>query len=296
MDPMPVFLSDLILLFQRITWLSVLDIFLVTLIFYAILNILQDTQAMVLLRGILLLIFVFGLTSTLFNLPALSWLLNLSLPALIFSIPVIFTPEIRRALERIGRARFRKLLLFRSPLPNTQIDTMIAAVVSACTLLADHHYGALIILQRQDILTDFINTGVKMDAGISAELLLQIFYPNTPLHDGAAIVVGDRVAAAGCVMPLSNSKALNQSPERETGLRHRAALGIAEVSDAIALVVSEETGAISLAQHAHLLKQINAEKLGSYLRAFFFQENGFPLPGGSSRTEHSSAHNRNKTS
>jgi len=264
-------LSDFALLFQRITWLSVLDILLVTVIFYSILVTLRDTQAMVLLRGTLILIIIVGLITSIFKLPALSWLIRTAMPALIFSIPVIFTPEIRRALEKLGHARFGRILLFRSPLSNEAVDAMIKAVVSACIRLANHHYGALIVLQRQDNLNEYINTGVKMDARITAELLLQVFYPNTPLHDGAAVVVGDRLQAAGCVMPLSSSKALNQSPERESGLRHRAALGIAEVSDAIALVVSEETGTISMANRSRLLKRISAEKLENYLKAFYNQ-------------------------
>lgn len=291
---MPALLSDLTLLFQRITWLSFFDILLVTLIFYVILHTLQDTQAMVLLRGILLLILVLGLITTIFQLPALSWLLSTALPALIFSIPVIFTPEIRRGLEKIGRTRFSRLLLFRSPLPNTRVDAMISAVVSACSRLASHHYGALIILQRQDKLTDWINTGVKMDAQISAELLLQIFYPNTPLHDGAVILSGDRIIAAGCIMPLSNSKTLNQSPERETGLRHRAALGVAEASDAIALVVSEGAGTISIANHGRLLKRISAEKLANYLRAFFFQDSAVSLSAFLGKDEHAQPQSRGK--
>jgi diadenylate cyclase len=287
-------ISDISLLFQRITWLGLFDILLVTLIFYVILNTLQDTQAMVLLRGILFLIIVLGLVTSIFQLPALSWLLRTALPALIFSIPVIFAPEIRRALEKIGRTRFSRLLFFSSPLPNSEVDAMIAAVVSACIRLADHQYGALIILQRQDKLTDYINTGVKMDARISAELLMQVFYPNTPLHDGASVVVGDRLAAAGCVMPLSNSKTLNQSPERESGLRHRAALGTAEVSDAIALVVSEETGTISLANHNRLLKRISAEKLENYLRAFYNQDGGLSLASILAKLEHRPGHDKDE--
>jgi diadenylate cyclase len=287
-------ISDISLLFQRITWLGLFDILLVTLIFYVILNTLQDTQAMVLLRGILFLIIVLGLVTSIFQLPALSWLLRTALPALIFSIPVIFAPEIRRALEKIGRTRFSRLLFFSSPLPNSEVDAMIAAVVSACIRLADHQYGALIILQRQDKLTDYINTGVKMDARISAELLMQVFYPNTPLHDGASVVVGDRLAAAGCVMPLSNSKTLNQSPERESGLRHRAALGTAEVSDAIALVVSEETGTISLANHSRLLKRISAEKLENYLRAFYNQDGGLSLASILAKLEHRPGHDKDE--
>lgn len=125
-----------------------------------------------------------------------------------------------------------------------------------------------------------------MDARITAELLLQVFYPNTPLHDGAAVVVGDRLQAAGCVMPLSGSKALNQSPERESGLRHRAALGIAEVSDAIALVVSEETGTISMANRSRLLKRISAEKLENYLKAFYKQSGSLSTSTFLARVEH----------
>ncbi len=266
-------LSDITLLFQRITWSSVLDILLVTVIFYSILVTLRDTQAMVLLRGILLLIIIVGLITSIFRLPALSWLIRTAMPALIFTIPVIFAPEIRRALEKLGHARFGRVLFLRSPLSNEATDAMIKSVVSACIRLANHNYGALIVLQRQDKLNEYINTGVSIDARITAELLLQVFYPNTPLHDGAAVVVGDRLQAAGCVMPLSGSKALNQSPERESGLRHRAALGIAEVSDAIALVVSEETGIISLANRSRLIKRINAEKLENYLKAFYNQSN-----------------------
>ena len=264
-------ISNITLLFQRITWLSVLDILFVTVIFYSILVTLRDTQAMVLLRGTILLVIIVGLITSIFKLPALSWLIRTAMPALIFSIPVIFTPEIRRALEKLGHARFRHVLLFKSPLSNDAVDSMIKAVVSACIRLAEHHYGALIVLQRQDHLNEYINTGVKLDSRITAELLIQVFYPGTPLHDGAVVVVGDRLQAAGCVMPLSKSKALNQSPERESGLRHRAALGIAEVSDAIALVVSEETGTISMANRGRLLKRISAEKLENYLKAFYNQ-------------------------
>jgi diadenylate cyclase len=291
---MPALISDLILLIQRITWLSLFDILLVTIIFYVILKMLQDTQAMVLLRGIFFLILLLALVTSIFPLTALSWLLRTTLPALIFSIPVIFAPEIRHALEKIGRARLSRLLLLRSPLPISDVDAMISAVLNACTRLADHHFGALIILQRQDRLTEYINTGVKMDARITAELLLQVFYPNTPLHDGAVIIVGDRLVSAGCVMPLSSSKSLDQTPERESGLRHRAALGIAEASDAIALVVSEETGTISMANQGRLIKRIGAEKLGNYLRAFYNQNSGFSLSNLLSLLERPQSHEKDE--
>ncbi len=130
----------------------------------------------------------------------------------------------------------------------------------------------MIVLQRRDSLREYEDTGVKMGAQVTPELLLQIFYPNTPLHDGAAILVGDRITAAACVMPLSASGVLNSSPERQMGLRHRAALGISEASDAIAVVVSEETGSISLAHRGRILRRISADKLENVLMAFYQQQ------------------------
>ena len=149
---------------------------------------------------------------------------------------------------------------------------MIKDVVSAASRLSAFRQGALIILQRGDDLYEYEKTGVKIVAQVSAELLLQIFYPNTPLHDGAAIIVVDRVTAAACIMPLSASGVLNSSPERQMGLRHRAALGISETTDAIAVVVSEETGAISLAHRGRILRRISADKLENVLIAFFKQQ------------------------
>ena len=152
------------------------------------------------------------------------------------------------------------------------IKGTIKDVVSAASRLSAFRQGALIILKRGDDLYEYENTGVKIGAQMSAELLLQIFYPNTPLHDGAAIIVEDRITAAACIMPLSASGVLNRSPERQMGLRHRAALGISETTDAIAVVVSEETGAISLAHRGRILRRISADKLENVLTAFYKQQ------------------------
>lgn len=260
------FFSDFLFLFQRFTWLSFVDILLVTLIFFALLYILRDTQAMTLLRGVLfLVVFIIVLTSLL-NLPAFSWLVSTTLPALLLAIPVIFAPEIRRTLERIGRAG--SIL----PLTHTgeaQLSETISAVISATARLSARQHGALIIFRRLDKLDEYIETGVRMDARITPETLLQIFYPNTPLHDGAVIISNLQISAAACIMPLSSSGILNHSPERQMGLRHRAALGISEVSDSLALVVSEENGDISIAQSGRIIRDLSTERLAHILTAFY---------------------------
>lgn len=261
------FLNNLLFIFERISWLSVLDILLVTLLFFGLLYSLRDSQAMALLRGMILLVVAIVLLTSLVELPAFSWFANNSLPALILSIPVIFAPEIRRALERLGRAGNILPLTGRSA--EVPLQQTIQALVSAAARLSARQHGALIILQRLDSLDDYIQTGVRMNARVTPEILLQIFYPNTPLHDGGVIIVGSQIAAASCVMPLSASGVLNRTPERQMGLRHRAALGTSEVSDAIAVVVSEETGSISVAHAGRLLRRLDPERLENILTAFF---------------------------
>ncbi len=261
------FLNNLFFIFQRISWLSVFDILLVTLIFFGLLYSLRDTQAMALLRGMILLFVGIILLTSLVDLPAFSWFAQNSLPALLLSIPVIFAPEIRRTLERIGRAG--TILPITMKPADLALEQTIHAVVSAAARLSAREHGALIVLQRLDSLEEYIQSGVQMNAHVTPELLLQIFYPNTPLHDGAVIIVGSQISAAACVMPLSASGILNRSPERQMGLRHRAALGTSETSDAITLVVSEETGAISIAHAGRMLRRLDPDRLENILTAFF---------------------------
>ena len=263
-------LSNLFFIFQRLTWLSVMDILLVTLIFFGLLYLLRDTQAMVLLRGVIVLYVFTALLTSLLNLPAFSFLVTSALPALLFSIPVIFAPEIRRALERIGRAG--TLLPARPHTPQEEMLQTIQAIVSASARLSARQHGALIILQRRDDLREFVRTGVTLNSHVTPELLLQVFYPNTPLHDGAVIIDGSHLLAASCVMPLSSSGILAHSPDRQMGLRHRAALGTSEVSDAIALVVSEETGGISIAHSGRMIRRLDVERLENVLKAFYVSE------------------------
>ena len=270
---MPEFLNEILFIFQRINWLSVLDLVLVTLIFFTILILLRDTQATILLRGVIFLVILLAFLTQFIELPAFSWLIQTTLPALLLAIPVIFAPEIRRGLERLGRAGSANL--FRKSLASEEAIKITMHMISvACARLSARRHGALIVMERIDTLQEYVATGVYLDAVVSAELLLQIFYPNSPLHDGAVVISGNRILAASCVMPLSASGILNRTPERQMGLRHRAALGSSEACDAIVVVVSEETGSISVAQAGRLIRGLDSDRLENMLIALFR-----PVPG-----------------
>ncbi len=256
-------LVEISLLFSGLDWLSVLDILLVTLTIYGLLALVRGTQAVVLLRGIIILVIAIALLTTFLRLRAFSWLLRNTLPALLISIPVIFAPEIRRALERLGRAG---TTLSFGPRAAADIQLVVEALAAAAQRLAERQHGGLIVIERQVGLKDYADTGVALDAAVTVELLLQIFYPNTPLHDGAAILKDDRVVAAACIMPLTSGETIT---DRQLGLRHRAALGITEVSDAVAVVVSEETGNISVAHNGRMIRRLDAARLRNILTAFY---------------------------
>lgn len=262
-------LSEIVYIFERLNWLSVLDIFLVTMVVFAVLMLLRDTQIMVLLRGVIVIILLLALLTSLINLPAFSWLVKNVVPALLFAIPVIFAPEIRRGLEKLGRAGSSRLLVHPTESQLQVMEKTIRAVVTAAARLSAREHGALIVMQRADSLEEYARTGVRLNAAVTPELLLQIFYPNTPLHDGAVIIADNRIIAGSCVMPLSASGILNRSPERQMGLRHRAALGTSEATDAITVVVSEETGSVSIAHNGRMIRRLDSERLESILLAFY---------------------------
>jgi diadenylate cyclase len=255
----------LLFIFERANWLSVLDILLVTVIVFFVLYLLRDTKALVLLRGVLFLIVIISLLSSLRVLPAFSWLVTNTLPILLLAIPVIFAPEIRRVLERIGRTGS----VFAQDPFTSEIERIIQYVVQASRRIAERKYGGLIVFTRLDSLQSYIETGVRLNARISPETLIQIFFPKTPLHDGAIIIADGVIKAAGCVLPLSASGVLEESPERSMGLRHRAALGIAEETDGIAIVISEETGIVSLAYDGRIDKYVPLDELQGKLLAFY---------------------------
>jgi diadenylate cyclase len=257
-------LSELLFFFERFDWFSVVDLLLVTIIFAILLSLVRGTQAVVILRGMILLIIILSLLSSLPGLPAFSWLVATALPALLVAIPVIFAPEIRRALERLGRT----WSMFSIGSQLTEIEQTVRAIVVATQRLSDLHIGAIIVIERTTPLDEYVETGVEITAQLSAEMLQQIFFPNTPLHDGAAIISNGNIIAAACVMPLSASGTLSRSYDRQLGLRHRAALGISEVSDAVAVVVSEETGGISVTHNGRMIRRLDRTRLTNILMAF----------------------------
>ncbi len=269
------FISELNFFFERFDLLSAVDVFLVTLAVFFLLRLVRGTQAIVLLRGMIVLVVTIAVLTSLLNLPAFTWLLENSLPALLVAIPVIFAPEIRRALERLGRT---SNMLFLSAAPD-HIEALIGTVCITAQRLSDRRYGALIVIEREIPLDDYKETGVALDAELTPQLLLQIFHINTPLHDGAAIIEKDRIAAAGCVMPLSSSGPLSRSTERQMGLRHRAALGISEVSDAVSVIVSEETGGISVTHNGRIIRRLDQARLKNILTAFFRPRTTGRFPG-----------------
>ncbi|MGD8555457.1 MAG: diadenylate cyclase CdaA [Anaerolineales bacterium] len=268
-------LTEIGFMLQRFDWQSLLDVLIVTGIFFLILSLVRGTQAAVLLRGIIVLIIGIAVLTELLELRAFSWLMKTSLQALLIALPVIFAPELRRALERVGRAGS----YFAPSTAAFLIKHRVSPMVGAAQRLADQRHGALITVERGIRLDEYAETGVPLDAQLSAELLLQVFHPNTPLHDGAVIVRADRVIAASCVMPLSASGTLSPTAGRHMGLRHRAALGISEVSDALALVISEEDGAISVALNGRMIRRLDQARLRSILTAFYRPSVPRNIPG-----------------
>jgi|DewCreStandDraft_1066081.scaffolds.fasta_scaffold00730_39 uncharacterized protein (TIGR00159 family) len=253
-------MPQLIWLFSRLTFRDVVDILLVSLVFFWLLTLIHHTPAEQVLRGVIVVVIIGVVVAFVFNLPSFNWLLRNSLPALLIAVPVIFQPELRRALEQLGHAGS----MLNRPLTShtgATTETVVDQVVKACARLSERRYGALLVIERQTGLQDIADRGTKLDALVSVELLLTIFFPNSPLHDLAVIVRGDRLVAAGCPLPMSMSDSLDSS----LGARHRAALGVTEVSDAVAVVVSEETGRISLATRGHMTSNLTPEKLRKLL-------------------------------
>jgi diadenylate cyclase len=239
---------------------NVFDILVVALIIYWLLWVAQGTRATQLIRGIVTLLAVVFLVGTTFQLTALNWVLGQTWPVLLISLPVIFQPEIRRALEQLGQTR--SLLPQLLPRTDETAGRTVDELVKAATQLARHRYGALIVLERDTGLQNYVERGVPIDGLLTRQLLINLFYPNSPLHDGAAVVREGRIVAASVVLPLSD----NTAATSQLGTRHRAALGITEQSDAIAVVVSEETGQISVAENGRLIRNLDGERLDEELR------------------------------
>lgn len=245
--------------------LDIVDILIVAYVIYKGIMWIRGTRAVQLIKGLSVLL-VLTLLSRRLSLGATYWLLDQVRTIGLIAIPIIFQPELRRALEQLGRGRF-----FARPITTLAEDDwseIVREVVRAVQVLSRNKVGALLVLEQQTGLKDVLETGITVDGVVSAELLVNIFVPNTPLHDGAVLIRGDRVVAAGCFLPLSEGADLDQ----ELGTRHRAALGISEQSDAISIVVSEETGTISWAREGRLRRYLDEITLTEYLTELYKKE------------------------
>jgi diadenylate cyclase len=249
---------------SRLDKVQIVDILIVALLLYLAFLSIRGTRAVQLLWGIGLLVFALVAVSTIFKLTTLSWIVRNSLPALLISIPIIFQPELRRILERLGRAGGRMSFPLSLDNGDPELST-IDEITDASARLAERRYGALIILERQTGLQDYVDTGVKIDAAVSSETLVTVFFPNTPLHDGAVIIRGNRIVAAACILPLA--EVIPDYPK--LGTRHRAAIGITEDTDALAIVVSEQTGIISLAENGRLSRGLDEVRLKNVLLSVY---------------------------
>jgi len=240
-------------------WRNLLDIALVAVVFYGLLRLFRGTQAVQLVRGMLVIaLFIVIIWQT--NLTAFNWLLSRSTQVLLFALPVIFQPELRRALERVGRSA--PLLMRR--VDNTSTQLLVNEIVKTAEQLSQKRHGALIVFESSTGLREYIAQGVSVDASVSSELLSTIFTPTTALHDGAVIIRGDRLAAAACILPLTQ-RVLHDT---QMGTRHRAAIGLTEQVDALTVVVSEETGTISVARGGRILR-LDADRLRPILTEFY---------------------------
>ena len=251
---------------STITLLDILDILIVAFILYRVYLMLEDTRAITLAKGILVLLGVTVIASY-FELHVISWLLQKSVTLLFVALPIVFQPELRRALEHLGQGRF-----FRSGslMDDEEAQSTIREIRSAVKILSANKIGALLVIERNMGLNDISATGIQIDGLITSDFLMNVFIPNTPLHDGAAVIRGKRLIAAGCLLPLTENRTLST----ELGTRHRAAIGLSEQCDALVVVVSEETGTISIAENGRIHRHLDEDKLTHVLTPAFAYRSG----------------------
>ncbi|MEZ4501479.1 MAG: diadenylate cyclase CdaA [Dehalococcoidia bacterium] len=255
---------------DRLTYTAILDIVIISLSIYWLLLLIRGTTAMTVLRGVGVIFIAAFFLSRALDLEVVSWALRNAAAGVVIGAAVIFQPEIRRALERIGRTGLR------SSLQREERRHAVDTIIRAAQRLARLQHGALIVIERETGTREVVDTGIPVDAEISVELLVNLFVPNTPLHDGAVVVRGDRIVAAGCTLPLSEGPLPS-----EYGMRHRAALGITETTDAVVLVVSEERGEISLSSNGRMVFALDEARLTRQLHRLFAIEDHDPsLEGG----------------
>jgi diadenylate cyclase len=254
-------------LVRTIGILDVIDTGLVAFFLYRIYIMLKNTRAAALVKGLMVLASLV-IVSKWLNLHVINWILEKAITMMMVALPVVFQPELRRALEQIGRGRlFRK----RVELDETELNDMIEAVANAAVIMGQRKIGALIVFERSVGLEERIETGVKIDGLVTDSLLLNIFEKDTPLHDGAVIIRGNRIIAASCLLPLTDNRGLSQ----ELGTRHRAAIGISEQSDALVVVVSEETGTVSITRNGEIYRYLRREDVVDMLQSAYVRNRHF---------------------
>jgi diadenylate cyclase len=250
--------------FWRFDIAALIDVVIVAIILYWILTIVQGTRATQLIWGIVILLIISAVLSTRREFVALNFLIASAIPALLLFIPVVFQPELRRALEQLGHTGSLLNRSFTSGLSQGQMSHALDEISRAAGQLARQRYGGLIVIERDTGLQEYADRAIPIDALATRQLLITIFFPNTPLHDGAVIVRNERVIAAAAVLPLTE-----QELGGSLGTRHRAGVGISEESDAVAVVVSEETGQISVATGGRLVRNLSQERLRLLLLSLF---------------------------
>ena len=250
-------------LLSTISVLDIIDIVVVAYFLYRLYLMLKNTRAATLGKGLLVLV-GFMLICRWLNLHVISWLLEKSMTVIMVALPVVFQPELRRALEQIGRG---KLFHKSSELDEQELEEMLDSVAQATKIMSKNKVGALMVFERATGLVERIETGVPVDGLVSSGLIQNIFVKDTPLHDGAIIIRGNRIVAACCLLPLTENRNLSQ----ELGTRHRAAIGMSEQSDAMVLVVSEETGTISIARNGELMRYLTVDDVKDILRTAIFK-------------------------
>lgn len=238
--------------------INLLDIAIVTFVIYKLMMILKGTRAVQLIKGLVVLL-IATIASQILELQSINWLLEKAQTVFFIAIPVVFQPELRRALEQLGRGK----IFTRTDeyLVLEDVEKLVSETVRAVKIMSSKKVGALIVIERQTGLAEFVETGIKIDGLITSELLINTFVPKTPLHDGAIIVRGNRLIAASCFLPLSE----NPNLSKELGTRHRAAMGITEISDSLVVLVSEETGVISVAEDGKLTRYLDETTLKELL-------------------------------
>ena len=239
---------------------ALVDITLVSYVIYKIIMLVNETRAAQLIKGILAIV-VLKYASQYLGLKTINYILTYSIQIIGFALVVLFQPELRKTLERIGRSRFKNIFGFSEESVEIKTISLIDEVIGAVTELSKNYTGALIVIEKETGLKEFINKGVLMDSIVSSELIMNIFTPNTPLHDGAIVISDFKIKASACILPLTD----NPNLTKELGTRHRAALGITEISDCLTVIVSEETGKISFASNGTITRNLNAESLRKLL-------------------------------